>query len=98
MSREVAEGQLGQGADEQIRYKIAANPAPVTVGAVTVIDEITGENVTTAVTTGQPSLQDGYILMPILRSLEVGHLYRVEVQYSDGFNTLEPFFRVWGER
>ena len=98
MSREVTEGLLRQGVDEQVRYTIAATPTPVTVGTVTVTDETTGTDVTETVAPGEASLQAGAILLPVLKELTAGHLYRVEVQYSDGFSTLEPFFRVWGER
>jgi len=98
MSREVTEGLLRQGVDEQVRYTIAATPPPVTVGPVTVTDETLGEDVTATVASGAASIQAGAILLPVLKSLQVGHLYRVEVQYTDGFSTLEPYFRVQGER
>lgn len=88
-----------QGRDERIRYALDATPAPASVGAVTVWDLATGDDVTAAVTTGAAAMEDGVIYTPVLHSLVPGHTYRVEVRYLDaGGNVLEPYFVVEGER
>jgi hypothetical protein len=89
---------LGQGVDEAIRYEIDATPAPVTVTAVTVYDETEGEDVSGDVLQGSAAIQEGRLVLPLLTNLVARHVYRVEVQYSDGVSTLEPWFAVVGER
>ena len=92
-------GNIGQGVDEAIRYEIAATPAPVTVVAVTVYDDTAGgSDVSSAVLDGATVIQNGRMVLPLLRNLQERHVYRVEVRYSDGASTLEPFFVVVGER
>ena len=90
---------VAQGVDEAIRYEIDAMPLPVTAGAVAVYDETAGGvDVSADVLQGQMVIQEGRLVLPLLAGLEARHVYRVEVQYSDGTNTLEPWFAVVGER
>lgn len=89
---------VGQGVDESIRYEIDATPAPVSVVAVTVFDETDGADVSASVLSGTAVIQDGRLVLPLLSGLEERHTYRVEVRYSDGVSTLEPWFAVVGER
>ena len=98
--REVAEGIQIQGENEAIQYPISCDPAAVTVTLVRVIDVASGLVVTTTVMpTGTASIADDgdTIVLPIMRALTRAHMYRVEVRYSDGVNTIEPFFRVYCE-
>lgn len=98
--REVAEGVQIQGENEAIQYPIACNPAAVSVALVRVIDVASGTNVTaTVMPTGTATIADDgdTIVLPILRALTRARMYRVEVRYSDGINTIEPFFRVYCE-
>ena len=88
-----------QGVDEAIRYAIDATPAAISVVNVSVYDETEGGvDVSGSVLSGAASVQGGNILLPLLANLQAGHLYRVEVQYSDGTSTLEPFFNIKAER
>jgi hypothetical protein len=98
--REVAEGIQTQGANEAIQYPISCDPAAVTITLVRVIDVASGLVVTTTVMpAGTASIADDgdTIVLPLLRNLTLHRMYRVDVRYSDGLNTIEPFFRVWCE-
>lgn len=99
-TREVLEGEQPQGVDEAIAYRVLCDPAAVSVGAVTVYDETdASKDVTAAVMpSGTPTVSGGNVLLPLLQDLTEGHLYRVEVRYSDGTSTLEPYFCVRAER
>ena len=96
--RRVLEGTQTQGQDEAIQYRLNCTPPAASVIAVTVWDETTVEDVTGDVTTGTATVSSGAVLLPVLHSLTARHVYRVEVRYSDGTNTLEPYFVVAGER
>ena len=100
MSREVTEGTQPQGIDEAIAYQLLCDPPAVSVAAVTVYDETDGgADVTAAVlAAGTATVSGGNVLLPLLQGLTDGHLYRVEVRYSDSVNTLEPYFLVRAER
>lgn len=98
MSRNVVEGRQPQGANEVIRYRFAADPAAVSVVAVTAIDETTGQPAT-GLFSGEPTVQGGDIILPPLANVLPGHTYRVSVRYTDASgNVLEPYFYVEGER
>jgi hypothetical protein len=96
MSREVDESPLRQGDGEAIQYHIRPTPAPLSVSTVTVTDEATGLAAGTA--TGSPTVQAGAIVLPTISGLTAGHTYRVDVTYTDGTNTLEPYLRIVCER
>ena len=96
--RRVLEGTQTQGQDEAIQYRLNCTPPAASVIAVTVWDETTVEDVTADVTTGEATVSGGAITLPLLSGLTARHIYRVEVRYSDGTNTLEPYFQVQAER
>ena len=98
-SRRVLEGTQTQGQDEAIQYRLNCTPPAASVIAVTVWDETTVEDVTAAVlAAGEATVSGGAITLPLLSGLTARHIYRVEVRYSDGTNTLEPYFQVQAER
>lgn len=99
-TREVLEGQQPQGVDEAIAYQVLCDPAAVSAVAVTVTDETnSGDDVTaTVLAAGSAVVGGGNITLPLLQNLTAGHLYRVDVRYSDGVSTLEPYFYVRAER
>ncbi len=99
-TREVLEHKQLQGADEAISYHLLCTPPAVSVGTVKVYDETnaSADVTTTVMPAGSASVSGGNIILPLLRNLTAGHLYRVDVQYSDGTNTLEPYMRVEAER
>jgi hypothetical protein len=102
MGRAVIEGIQPQGAQEAIAYLLLCSPGAVSVSDLKVYDVTSGmQDVTeTCMPDGLAgvSLVAGNIQLPALSSLLLDHLYRVEVKYSDGVNTLVPFFRVATER
>ena len=81
-----------------VRLDGDGDAATVTVVAVTVYDETDGADVSASVLSGTAVIQDGRLVLPLLSGLEERHTYRVEVRYSDGVSTLEPWFAVVGER
>lgn len=99
-TREVLEGIQPQGVDEAISYQVLCDPAAVSVAEVMAYDETNaGEDVTADVlAAGTATVSGGNITLPLLQHLTAGHQYRVEVKYSDGTNTLEPYFYVRAER
>lgn len=99
-SRQVIEGLQVQGVDEILVYSIAISPAPTGVSQVKVYDETANflDVTTTVMPTGSVSFNDGVITLPALKLLTENHVYRVEILYTDGTNTFEPYFRVLAER
>lgn len=99
-TREVLEGEQPQGVDEAIAYLVTCDPAAVSVAAVTVYDETnaSADVTSTVMPSGTATVSGGNIILPLLQNMTVGHLYRVEVRYSDGTNTLEPYLYVRAER
>ncbi len=92
-------GPGAQGVDEIIAYQVQCTPAASVVVSVKVYDTTDGDTDVTATVmpAGTATVSGGNITLPLLRDLEARHVYRVEVRYSDGTNTLEPFFMVAGE-
>jgi hypothetical protein len=96
--REVIEGVQYQGKDESIQYTVTVNPAPQ-VGStpmVYVFDEAAPDTdvKATVMPAGSLSFAGSVITLPNLTALTLHHSYRVEIRYTDGTNTLEPYFRV----
>jgi hypothetical protein len=93
--REVIEGLQTQGPNEEVAYRVTVEPAAVSVVSVTVTDTGTGTNVTgTVMPTGTASVDNGAIVLPLLKALTVGHIYEVAPLYSDGLSKLQPIIRV----
>ena len=97
MIHEVAEGLKYQSADEQLAYSITTtnwvnNPtSPVVVA----YNEQNNENVTSTVfPTNSPSVSGDVISLSLLKSLNKGSSYRIEVKFTVGSNVYECFFRV----
>jgi 3-polyprenyl-4-hydroxybenzoate decarboxylase len=98
MPREVTESPIRQGKDEAIKYHLSTTPVGTQVLAVTVYDETTSTDVTSTVASGSAVMQNGVIILPLISALQQGHKYRAEVRYTDGTNTLEPYFYIYCER
>jgi hypothetical protein len=93
--REVIEGLQTQGPNEEIAYRLTVDPVAVSVVSVTVTDRNTGADVTaTVMPAGTASVDNGAILLPVLKALTLGHLYEVAPLYSDGQSKIEPLIRV----
>ena len=99
-NRQVVEGMQYQGVDEILVYSISASPAPLNVIQVKVFDETQNflDVTATVMPAGSASINGSAITLPALKLLTDGHVYRVEVLFSDGTNTFEPYFRVRAER
>lgn len=98
--REVVEGIQRQGEDEVISYAldVSAVGASPTSPVVVVKDVTTGTVVTSEVMpVNAPTVDGAVITLSPLRSIVIGHLYRVEVKYSLAGNTLESYFFVQAE-
>lgn len=100
-SRQVTEGTQAQGVDEKIIYAVDTTPwgtGSLTNIGVAVKDASNGlADVTATVTSGSVSETAGVITLPKLQSLTQGTLYRVEVKWDLGGNTLECYFFVRAE-
>lgn len=100
ISRQVIEGAQVQGVDEAIVYSVSVLPVPSSVISVKVYDMTDSftDVTSTVMPTGSATISGGTIVLPRLTALTEEHAYRVEVRYSDGTNTLEPYFLVRAER
>jgi hypothetical protein len=96
-SREVLEGRLYQGEDEEIVRTMTVSSTASSVSVV-VKDWTNGTGVTsTVMPTGSPSVSGHVITLPKLKSLTAGVLYRVEVKYTISGNVLEDYHYVQGQ-
>ena len=103
-NRVVKEGKQIQGTDEVIVYTITSTPwgtPPVVVAATaTKAYDVTDNNrtdVTATVLTGDTTVGGDVISLPPLDALTAGHIYRIEVKFTSGGNTFEPYFIVEAE-
>lgn len=99
--REVAEGLQYQGADEIIIYtvdvtNVGSSPSSVVVKVYDETDSNT-DVTTTVMPTNSPSVNANIISLSALKLLTAGHAYRVEVKFVVSGNTLEHYFRVYGQ-
>jgi len=99
-NREVLEGIQYQGKDESACYSVNVSPAPASIIGVYVFDtdDLDTDIKATHMPSGAASFVGNVITLPLLTALVMGHKYRVEVRYSDGTNTIEPYFMVYCNR
>lgn len=99
--REVAEGLQYQGKDEIIVYTIDVTnvgSSPTSVEVKVYDENMAHADVTTTVMpTNTPTVSANIISLSPLKLLQSFHLYRVEVKFVVGGNTLEHYFRVYGQ-
>lgn len=101
--REVVEGTLYQGEDEQIAYTLdvtAIGNTP-TSSSVKVYSKSGGSytDVTaTVMPTGSSSELGNIITTPILKSLTAGVTYRMEIKYTLDGNVLENYVWIIGTK
>lgn len=100
--REARESPVVQGKDEVVVYTLTTTPWGSDPGGVVVevydITEGDYEDVTTSLLNGSVSVDGDVITLPQIKSLSVGHLYRVEILFEIGANTFECFFVIEAER
>jgi hypothetical protein len=93
--------KLKQGTDESIAYSITttlwgANPTNVSVKAYDVTGG-TRTDVTSTVLSGNATVIGDVITLPALTGLTAGKGYRVEVKFTSGGNTFEPYLEIQAE-
>ena len=101
ITREVKEGPQPQGTDEKIPYTITTTPwgsSPTLVGVVA-YDVTDGSrlDVSSQVLSGAGSALGDVVTTPIVQSLVVNHIYRIEVKFTAGGVTFEPYFIIKAE-
>lgn len=102
--REVIQSDIFQGVDERIPYTIntepwVSSPASTTVEVFSVNADGTFTDVTsTLMPTNSPSESGDVITLSLLRDGTSGVRYRVEVKFTAGGGTWEPWFDVVFER
>jgi hypothetical protein len=96
-SREVVEGLQVQGANETVTYTIdVANwtDTPASPSATVLNLSAGSTDVTADTTTGSESVSDTTITLPRIHSLTNGDMYRVNVEFTSGNDTLELFILI----
>ena len=83
--REIAEGTLYQGVDEQIVYTLTttnwgSSPSGVSVKAYDAAAPDT--DISSTVLSGSPSTAGDVITLPTVKALSEGHRYRIEIQFT----------------
>lgn len=101
VTREVKEGIQLQGVDEIIAYTITTTNWGSTPTSPSVVVKDTSDSNTDVTSTvmnpNSPSVAGDVITLSALDTLTVDHVYRVEVKFVTGGNTLECFFLVKAE-
>lgn len=100
-AREVSEGKRYQGVDEQIVYTLTTTPWGSTPTSVSVaaFDVTNNEaTVTSTVLSGSAAVSGDVITLPTVKSLTLGHIYRIEVKFTSGSSIFEAFFYVEAQR
>ena len=103
IKREVKEGELRQGVDEQVYYKLTTTPwgsTPTSVAVTAYKRETTGAwtDVTTTVLSGAASVMGDVITLPKLSGLTAGQGYRLEIKFTVSGNVLETYVNIMGEK
>jgi len=97
MSLAVKESPVEQGRDEQISYTLTTTPwgsTPTSV-LVTAYDAMESfKDVSSTVLSGSPGVIGDVITLPVLKSLTMGHNYRVEIKFTTGGNIEETHVEV----
>jgi hypothetical protein len=91
-------GSVTQGSDEQIAYAInfTAWGTP-TSPAVTLIDLVDNSDQSSTKLVGSPSIIGATVTTPVVKSLAVGHQYRLVIKATIGGNVLSAYIEVTGE-
>ena len=101
MSLAVKESPLEQGRDEEITYALTTTPWGSSPSAVliTAYDASASfADVSSTVLSGASSISGDVISLPVLKSLSMGHIYRVEIKFTTGGNIEETHVEIYGIR
>jgi len=93
--------KLKQGTDESIVYSITttlwgSSPTSVEVKAYDVTGGIRTD-VSATVLSGSASTVGDVITLPAVTGLTAGKAYRIEVKFTSGGNTFEPYIEIEAE-
>lgn len=93
--------KLKQGTDESIVYSITttswgSSPTNVIVKGY---DVSTGgrDDVSTNILSGSASVSGDVITLPVIQSLLANKTYRIEIKFTSGGNTFEPYLLIQSE-
>ncbi len=100
--REVRQGLLTQGVNEQIAYTLTTTPwgSSPTSACVAVYDVVPGDthlDVSASCLLGVPTVNGDIITLPVLRSLTRGHIYQLQIKFVVSNNILEAFAMIQAE-
>ena len=101
MSLAVKESPLEQGRDEERVYALTTTPwgsTPTNVLVTAYDASASFRDVSSTVLSGSPSVTGDVITLPVLKSLSMGHIYRVEIKFTVGGNIEETHVEIHGVR
>lgn len=94
----VKESPLEQGRDEEKVYSLTTTPwgsSPTNVVITAYDASASFADVTSTVLSGSPSVSGDVITLPTLKSLTLGHWYRVEMMFTAGGHVHETHLDVF---
>lgn len=102
IEREVIGGRRKQGADERIAYALTTTPwggSPANPVCKLYDVSVPGTRTDVSATklTGSPTINGDVLTTPLVFGLEADKLYRLEMQFVIGGNTLEAYLQLVGE-
>lgn len=101
ISREVVEGRLQQGEDEQIAYTITTTPwgSSPSSPVVKLYAVTRGERTDVSATklSGSATVNGDVVMTPLVLGLSAGTLYRLEVKFTISGNVFECYVEIQGE-
>ena len=101
--RETQETDIKQGEDESLVYTITttpwgSSPTGIAVKGYEIAQNGQRTDVTsTIMPTGSASAAGDVITLPAITALTAGKNYRIEVKFTSGSNTFEPYFMIEAE-
>ena len=101
MSLAVKESPLEQGRDEERVYALTTTPwgsTPTNVLVTAYDASASFRDVSSTVLSGLPSVTGDVITLPVLKSLTMGSIYRVEIMFTTGGNIEETHVEIYGIR
>ena len=98
-AREILEGPLYQGVDEEIKYKLTTTPWGSSPSSPSAVIKIlpADTDVSSTCLSGSASAVGDVITLPTVKSLTAGTEYRLEVKFTVGGNVMEAWVKVIGQ-
>lgn len=101
-TRRAIQGRQPQGVQEEIAYSLTSTPwgSSPTLASWAVLDITSGQpgtDVTSTVATGTPTIVGDVITTPLIKSLTVNHIYRVEIGFRCGSQKFVAWFELEAE-